>query len=870
MPDSSNDPKERIISFLSGDEKSATITEISRKTGIDRHAVARHLDVLELLGKVRKFEKGTAKKYVLTTSLPVLGLIDISSDLIIVVNTRLIIQYLNISAVNYLNIALSSAVGKRLDHLHLPLITIPEIISELKTFSFEKPIKLIHQAGEGTWFEITILGFSILQAQNQIAIICTDISEKKRTEEALRITQEKFSLAFRGSPDAITISELETGVLIDVNTTACTILQYSKEELIGKTLAELSILESPAKRNEIVQSLMNKASEKGIELKMRRKSGDIFYASLSASKIQIDGCDYLLSVTRDITERKQAEEKLRKSEEQYRLLADNTSDVIWILDIQSGKFTYVSPSVQSLRGFTPEEVYSQPVQEVMTDESYQIVAAALVQHLEDYKNGSRVRRLYRIDQYRKDGSIIPTEAVGSFLEDKQGKVTRVLGVSRDISERLEVEEKLKQSEKKYRLLAESIMDIVWILDPRTMHFKYISPSITRFIGYTPEEIDRIPVFKMVPPYLSSDLIHEAHARCSEFLSGPHENRHYTDEIQFLTKNGELVWGEVISCVSMTEGSTEPEIIGMTRDITEKKKMFESLRESEEKYRLISESASDVIWILERETDRFSYISPSVKKIFGLEKEEIIGKYLSDILSPQMFVPISRDLKARIQAYESGDLSKTYEKTELVFKHRDGHPVDVEISTTLIPGPDGRILHITGVTRDITREKNDEKALQTSEATFRGIFFESPIGHIHCNHYGVITAVNQAALQILGVHSSSDLENHHVWNCMNLSTEDKIEILSGNIVKKECDVSLDHLRESGLLPTSRTGTTILDVTITPLLTVKQTSVGYLVHFIDTSEKRRLEKELIETTVFLKEIRKKLVIDEISPKGRSDPV
>lgn len=137
--------------------------------------------------------------------------------------------------------------------------------------------------------------------------------------------------------------------------------------------------------------------------------------------------------------------KLAKSEEQYRLISDNTVDVIWVLDPNTEKFTYVSPSVYKLRGYTPEEVLKQPMKEVMTPESYQYISENLPKVIEATLSGddSLLTQTTRIDQLCKDGSIVPTEVLTTFMVNEKGQVSQIVGVSRDITERLKNEEQIQ-------------------------------------------------------------------------------------------------------------------------------------------------------------------------------------------------------------------------------------------------------------------------------------------------------------------------------------------------------------------------------------------------------------------------------------------
>jgi PAS domain S-box-containing protein len=121
----------------------------------------------------------------------------------------------------------------------------------------------------------------------------------------------------------------------------------------------------------------------------------------------------------------------------YQLITENAGDVIWIMDVEKGKFTYVSPSVQKLRGYTPEEVLNQPVAEVLTPESYQFILDNLGMRIAQFSQGNDSMRVmvHEMDQVCKDGSIIHTEVVTTLMTNDQGRVNEILGVSRDITER---------------------------------------------------------------------------------------------------------------------------------------------------------------------------------------------------------------------------------------------------------------------------------------------------------------------------------------------------------------------------------------------------------------------------------------------------
>ena len=227
-----NDQKEHIIEVLSREKRPISITDIAKKSGMDRHAVARNLEVLEILGKVRKIQKGKANKYFLFTSLPVSGLIDISSDLIVIINPNLEIQYLNNAALQYFSLSPSQILGEKLSLGTLPLISHRDILHELENYSFEKVIKKMFQTEQGRWFEITILGIYLLFSPNLIGIIATDISERMVTEEQLRKSERHFRLLVETTRYTLTILDPVTLLHRYVSPSIINILGYTPEEFM--------------------------------------------------------------------------------------------------------------------------------------------------------------------------------------------------------------------------------------------------------------------------------------------------------------------------------------------------------------------------------------------------------------------------------------------------------------------------------------------------------------------------------------------------------------------------------------------------------------------------------------------------------------
>jgi PAS domain S-box-containing protein len=228
---------------------------------------------------------------------------------------------------------------------------------------------------------------------------------------------------------------------------------YAPEELIAKK--HFCDLHPDEGRQEFASAALELLERRepflDFENAVRTKDGRIVWVSTNGSPVLNDRGElagYRGSST-DITERKRAQEALRASEERYRLISENTADVIWLLDADSRRFTYVSPSVQQLLGYSPEEVLGKDMAVALTPESQEYATGRLTEVLARFANGDESVRtqVHQIDQLRKDGSIVRTEVAITLLQNQQGGVGEILGVTRDVTDRLQVEGRLLQAQK---------------------------------------------------------------------------------------------------------------------------------------------------------------------------------------------------------------------------------------------------------------------------------------------------------------------------------------------------------------------------------------------------------------------------------------
>lgn len=313
-----------------------------------------------------------------------------------------------------------------------------------------------------------------------------------QAEKAVRESEEMYRSLVETSSDAIVMTNLETGV-VRVNKQAARMTGYDDpEELVGTKGLEFV---APVDRERVMRNLATTLRTgtglvEPLECMLTRKDGSTFPVEMSTSLIREEKGrpKYLMAIIRDITERKRANEALQESEKRYRALADNSSDVIWMMDMNLN-MTYVSPSIERDSGYTPEEYMAMGLDEMMTPESLERAMQAFREELdresEEDKDLARSRVL-ELEMVAKDGTTSWAEGSVTFMRDADGRATGILGTSRNVNARKLAEKDLRESEEKFRSFVDNFPGIAFRgrMDFMPVFFRGYVVEIT---GYTEEE-----------------------------------------------------------------------------------------------------------------------------------------------------------------------------------------------------------------------------------------------------------------------------------------------------------------------------------------------------------------------------------------------
>jgi PAS domain S-box-containing protein len=559
--------------------------------------------------------------------------------------------------------------------------------------------KLLEEHGDIHNFEAQIRGkygvvFDVLMSaelidlfgQRYILSVSINITERKLAEEKLRISEQKFSKAFRASPDALALSELESGRILEVNDGFQTVFGYSREEAIGHTTLELGLYQNPRDREGMLHTLREHGSVHNFEAAGRHKSGAGLSALLSVEQIEIEGKKCMITIARDITERKQAEKQLRESEERYRSLVENMNDVVMEVD-NRGSLCYISPNYATVSGYALEdEMVGSILAHVHPDDLPQILKkleTATVQ---------RESLTYRVQN--KDGQWRWLEANSSPYQTADGNL-RVINVVRDITERKQAEKQLRESEERFRTVADFTHDWEYWLD-ENKQLRYISPSCRGITGYGREEFEKDVSLlqKIVHPDDRAKL--EAHV-VEEFESA----EPIPLDFRIITADGRERWiAHVCQRVYAADGQARGRRVS-NRDITDRKQAEEALHASEARFATIFKFSPVAIGLTSLPDNILFDVNPAWLELTGFKREEAIGH-------TPMELNIWADLGERESLVQAVRKYGRVQGFEMLLRRRLGEIASLLMSAETITLADKP--YLVTMALDITERKHAEEVL----------------------------------------------------------------------------------------------------------------------------------------------------------------
>jgi diguanylate cyclase (GGDEF)-like protein/PAS domain S-box-containing protein len=389
--------------------------------------------------------------------------------------------------------------------------------------------------------------------------------------------------------------------------------------------------------------------------------------------------------------------RVRHSEERYRALTQNSSDLVTLMEA-SGIVRYESPAIEQMLGYSSVELLGESAFDYVHPDDLRRVKAAFDEGLED--PGARPSAEYRFRH--KDGSWRWLESVGSNLTGEPG-VGRYVINSRDVTRRKKAEERLREAEKKYRTLIERVPAITYMQEIHGhSESVYVSPQVTDIVGYTPEECTSTPDLwvKILHPEDRERVL-------AEDLRTNETGEPFVMEYRQIAKDGHVVWIRDEATLVRDEEDRPLYWLGVQIDITERKQAEKAVGAAEQRYRTLVEQIPAVTYIDPvDEPDTSLYTSPQLERMLGYTPEE----WRERKLWPECLYPEDRErVLAADERFEAGDGEPFSEEYRLLA--RDGSVVWVREEAVLVEDEAGEPLYWQGVFYDVTDRKALEEQLE---------------------------------------------------------------------------------------------------------------------------------------------------------------
>jgi PAS domain S-box-containing protein len=519
-----------------------------------------------------------------------------------------------------------------------------------------------------------------------------DITERQQAEEALRESEAFQSGLLSNSPVPISVINADSSVRY-VNSALEKLTGFSAEELIGEKAPYAYWLEEDqAKTMKGFEKAMRQGGKGVVEL-FKKKNGQRFWVEITATPVRKDGqFQYLLVSWVDITERKQAEEALRDSEEKYKGLAESITDIFFAFD-KDLRYIYWNKASEELTGISAKDALGKHLLDIFPDSDMTRNAEKM------YLKALRTQKVQSfVNEYQLGGK-------GHFFEinvypSKDGLSVFV----KDVTERKQADEALQQSNKRFADIADNALEWIWEVDA-SGKYTYASPVVEQILGYKPEEVIGKTFYDLFHPDDREELKKAAFAAFAEKQSF----RQFVN--RNIRKDGEIVWLSTSGVPILNERGNLLGYRGADVDITERVRAEEALRESEAfQSGLLSNSPVPITVV--NPDGSLRYVSPALEKLTGYPAEELMWRK-----PPYPYWPKERHKE--IMANFNKAMRQGGKGVVELYQKKNGEKFWVEITTTPVK-KDGELQYILGSWVDITERKQAEEALRESEARYRAV------------------------------------------------------------------------------------------------------------------------------------------------------
>jgi len=656
----------KIKDILNKNPQGMTITQITKKTRINRNTVGRYLENLLVSGQVEMRRFGMKKIYALSQRVALSSILSISSELVVQMDSNLRIIYANEPFLNLVGSDNNNLIGKNIEYTPVSMV-----FDEL----FEGFIENIKEGVLGKeWSGEFVLSTKDIHlfcrivptvfddGRSGVSVILEDITERKVSEAALFASEKRFQSLVEMLPQSIWECD-DRGNVTYVNQRTYEMYGYDHEDVEkGMTIWQTI---HPDDRERVLGDFIRASGEEPSEFPTFhefmsiRKDGSTFplitYHVPIVHENKITG---MRGIGIDISERKRAEEALRESEEKYRTLVNRANDAICVL--QDGVIKMFNPRLPEFWGGSEEEIMGRP----FTDFVHPDALPGIINNYHRRMSGESFPSTYETTMMRKDGSKSFVEMNAGIVE-YEGRPADLV-IVRDINDRKMAQDAIRKSEEIYRTLSEASNDLIFVVG-RNDRVEYVNSYAAGMVNKSQKEIIGSPRSTLFPPDVA---INQKKALDAVFEQGISVRSSSP-----LTFDGRTYWYDHILTPLKDPDNNIRSVLGISRDITERKVAEAALVQGEQQLRNLITAIGDIAWETDAES-RFVYVSPQVEKILGYTPDDLIGQTPFAFLHPDAVLVNKNTFQAAVESRQKSVLHVSH------WIHKDGH--DVLLESNAIP------------------------------------------------------------------------------------------------------------------------------------------------------------------------------------------
>ncbi len=496
-------------------------------------------------------------------------------------------------------------------------------------------------------------------------------------------------------------------IITFVNESGCRLLGKTEDELLGSEFSRHLHPDTSRQMVEVYSTIYSSGMPfRKNDYKLLMPDGSYQTHELIAGLIrnQHGKPAGFFSMVKDVTDELKNREIEKTREERYRHILDSIEESYFEVDLK-GNLLFFNNTVLKDLGYTSEEMETVNFRQLVDSDNAERVYDAFHRV---FLTGDSIKG-FEWTVIKKNGETIPVEGSIALNRDKDGNPAGFRGVVRDISERIKNEQAVRETVDKYISIIETMEESYFEEDLKG-RLTFFNEALVRDLGYTREELTGMSYHQ----YLSPEVARRAEEFCNQIYNTG--KAQHISNYEITRKDGTIATTELFTSLIRNKDGKPVGFWGVGRNVTEQLKSERALKESERRYRMITENVHDVIWTMDLDL-KLTYLSPSVYRVFGFKPEELIGIKLIDYLEPDTREKITKLVDEERNRIHSGSNEESYISTpyEVEMKRKDGSSLIAEVTTSYIRDENNLITGILGITRDITERKFAEEEKTKLEA-----------------------------------------------------------------------------------------------------------------------------------------------------------